>query len=310
MIDRVSNATRRPTGRPPRVGLQLPEVERDVRWPEYLAMARAAEEVGFDSIWMGDHHLYRDDGRPERGPWESWTMLTALAASTQRIRLGPLVACLGFHPPAVLAKMAATVDEISGGRLVFAVGAGWNRAEFTAFGLPFDHRASRFAEAFEIVRRLLAGDRVTYEGRFHSVYDAVLLPKPAKKIPLVVGSTGERVLGAALPHVDGWNTWFEWYGNTPEGFAERQEEIDSACELAGRRPEEVSRSACVLVSLELEERERSFEDVAPLTGTPERVAAGLRAFGEAGASDVIVVASPITEASIWWLGEALRLMNA
>src|SRR3954452_22008491 len=99
-----------------RVGIQLPEVERGGRWPEYLAMARAAEAVGFDSIWMGDHLLYRGDGRPERGPWESWTLLAALAASTERVDLGPLVACAGFHPPGLLAKMAATVSEISGGR--------------------------------------------------------------------------------------------------------------------------------------------------------------------------------------------------
>ncbi len=273
-------------------------------------MARAAEDAGFDSIWLGDHHLYRDDGRPERGPWEAWTMLAGLAAVTKRVRLGPLVACLAFHPPAVLAKMAATVDEISGGRLVLAVGAGWNRTEFDAFGLPFDRRASRFAEAFEIVRRLTAGERVTFDGRFHSVDDALLLPEPARRPPLVVGSVGERVLATALPHVDGWNTWFEWFGNTPEGFAARTPEIDDACVRAGRRPEDVERSACVLVALDPEERERSFEGVEPLAGSPERVAAALRAYAEAGASEAIVVANPITEASVRTLGTALRLLDA
>src|SRR5688572_20380981 len=119
--------------RPLRIGVQLPEVEREVRWPEYAAMAVAAEQVGFDSIWMGDHLLYRGDGRPERGPWEAWTLLAGLAAVTDRIHLGPLVACLGFHRPTVLAKMAATVDEVSGGRLILGVGAGWNEAEFRAF---------------------------------------------------------------------------------------------------------------------------------------------------------------------------------
>jgi probable F420-dependent oxidoreductase len=293
-----------------RIGIQLPEVEREVRWPEYVAMARAAEQVGFDSIWLGDHHLYRDDGRPERGPWEAWTMLAGLAAVTRRVRLGPLVACLGFHPPAVLAKMAATVDEVSRGRLLLAVGAGWNRTEFDAFGLPFDHRASRFAEAFEIVRRLLAGERVTYQGEFHSVDDAVLLPTPPRRPPLVVGSVGARVLAAALPHADGWNTWFEWFGNTPEGFAAHQAEIDAACVRAGRRPEDVERSACVLVALDPVERERSFEAVAPLTGSPERVAAALRAYAHAGTSEVIVVANPITEASIRSLGATLRMLDA
>ena len=117
-----------------RVGIQLPEVERDVRWPEYLAMARTAEAARFDSIWVGDHYLYRGDGRPERGPWEAWTLLAALAAVTDRIRLGPLVACLNFHEPAVLAKLAATVNEIADGRLVFGMGAGWTARNSTRSG--------------------------------------------------------------------------------------------------------------------------------------------------------------------------------
>ena len=105
-------------------------------------MARAAEEVGFDTIWLGDHLLYRYADGSTRGPWEVWTMLAALAASTSRIRLGPLVAATAFHAPAMLAKMAATVDEISGGRLILGLGAGWNETEFRAFGFPFDHRIS------------------------------------------------------------------------------------------------------------------------------------------------------------------------
>src|SRR5436190_18271354 len=124
-------------------------------------MASAAEECGCDSIWDGDHMLSRDDGRPERGPWEAWTLLAGLAAATERVRLGPLVACLSFHSPGVLAKIAATVDEISGGRLVLGVGAGWNRPDFEAFGIPYERRATAFEERFDAVRRLLSGERVT-----------------------------------------------------------------------------------------------------------------------------------------------------
>jgi probable F420-dependent oxidoreductase len=294
--------------RPLAVGVQLPEVEREVRWPEYAAMARAAEEVGLDSIWVGDHHLYRDDGRPERGPWEAWTLLAGLAAVTVRVRLGPLVACLGFHDPAVLAKMAATVDEISGGRLILAVGAGWNRTEFEAFGIPFDRRASRFEEAFEIVRRLLDGQRVTLDGAFHRTDDAVLLPTPARRPSLMIGSTGERVLRATLPHVDAWNTWFDRFGNTPEGFAEVNASISRACEEVGRDPAEIRRSACVLVRLDPASRERPDEQA--LTGSPERIAEGLRAMGAAGADEVIVVMDPSTEASIRALGDVLAALDA
>ena len=178
--------------RPLRVGIQLPEVERVVRWPEYVAMARTAEAVGFDSIWVGDHVLYRDDGRPERGPWEAWSLLAALAAMTERVKLGPLVACTAFSPPALLAKRAAAVQEISGGRLILGLGAGWNEAEFRSFGVPFDHRVSRFAASFEVIHRLLAGERVTAHGPFVDIDDAVLLPPARHRTPIMIGSTSPR----------------------------------------------------------------------------------------------------------------------
>src|SRR4051794_13395752 len=135
-----------------KIGIQLPEVEREVRWPEYLAMAQAAEEVGFESIWIGDHLLYDErNQRAECAPWEAWTLMSALASATSTVRIGPLVACAGFHPPAVMAKMASTIDEVSQGRFVLGLGSGWNRREFDAFGIPYDRRVSRFEEAFAII---------------------------------------------------------------------------------------------------------------------------------------------------------------
>src|SRR3954467_9348949 len=171
-----------------RLGVQLPEVERLVRWPEYVAMAQAAERSGFDSLWLGDHLLYRDDGREERGPWDAWSLLAGLAAADEGGQLGPLVACTAFAPPALLARKAAAVQEMSSGRLVLALGAGWNRAEFEAFGLPFDRRAARFIEAFEVIRRLLDGERVRVAGEFTHVVDAVVLPRPGTPPILMVGS--------------------------------------------------------------------------------------------------------------------------
>jgi probable F420-dependent oxidoreductase len=297
--------------RPLRIGVQLPEVEREVRWPEYLAMARAAENSGFDSIWVGDHLLYRGDGRPERGPWEAWTMLAALAAVTERVRLGPLVACAGFRSPGLTAKMAAAVDEISGGRLVLALGAGWNRTEFDAFGIAYDHRVSRFEEAFGVIRRLVDGERVTFAGRYWRVEDAVLLPPPARRPTLMIGSNAERMLGIALPHVDAWNTWFDDYGNTAEGFTSLNGSIGDAISRAGREPSDVERSACVLVVLDRAAGERPVPDhVSPLEGSMERIAAGLFDMAEAGADEVILVVDPITERSIRALGEALAILDA
>lgn len=293
-----------------RVGVQLPEVERVVRWPEYVAMARAAEDAGFDSIWLGDHLLYRGDGRAERGPWEAWTTLAGLAAVTERVTLGPLVACAAFHPPGLLAKMASSIDEMSGGRFVLGLGAGWNRTEFDAFGVPFDHRVSRFEESFAIVRGLLAGERVTISGRFHRADDAVLLPRPHRRVPLMIGSDGARVLGIALPHVDIWNTWYERYGNTPAGFAALNARIDEAAAAVGRDPREIDRSACVRVVLDRTAEERPIDPACPpLEGPPGRIAEGLRAIAGAGADEVIVVVSPIDERSILRLGEALALLR-
>lgn len=271
-------------------------------------MARAAEASGFDSVWLGDHLLYRDDGRPERGPWDAWTMLAGLAAATEHVRLGPLVACLGFHPPGVLARMAASVNEIADGRLVLGVGAGWNETEFRAFGIPLDHRVGRFEEAFDIVRRLLDGERVTARGRFWQVEDAVLLPVPARRPTLMVGSSGERVLGMTLPHVDVWNTWYDLYGNTPDGFARENAKITSAAELAGRDPNDIQRSACALVLVDPASNERPRSaDHPPLEGSMATIARGLSELGEAGAHEVIIVANPITEGSIRALGEAVAI---
>lgn len=289
---------------PLRIGIQLPEVERDVRWSEYLAMARAAEEVGFDSIWLGDHLLFRGDGRPERGPWEAWTLLAAIAAVTERISLGPLVACVGFHPPGLLAKMAATLDEVSRGRFVFGLGAGWNTTEFTAFGIPYDRPVTRFAEAFAIIRELLSGERSSVGGEFFTTRDAVLLPAPRRRIPLMIGSNGPRMLALTLPHVDAWNTWYDWYGNSPDRFAALNQRITEAAVAADREPRDITRSACVLVVVDPAAGERPSTPEVPGIA-PERLEEHLRALDQAGAGEVILVVSPITEYSIRLLGEVV-----
>jgi alkanesulfonate monooxygenase SsuD/methylene tetrahydromethanopterin reductase-like flavin-dependent oxidoreductase (luciferase family) len=288
-----------------KVGVQLPEAERVVHWPEYLAMARAAEEVGFESIWLGDHLLYRGDGREERGPLEVWTLLAALAAVTERATIGPLVACASFHPPGLIAKMAATVDDVSGGRLVLGLGAGWNETEYRAFGLPYAHRVSRFEESFEIVRRMLAGERVTLPGRFWQAEDLVLMPLPIRRIPLMIGSNGERMLSIALPHVDWWNTWYASYGNTVEGFAELNGRITDTAERAGRDPADIARSTAVLVELDPDAVKRPHSDTeSPPIGLDD-LPGHLAGLAEAGADEAICILRPIDEASIRAVGAVL-----
>ena len=285
--------------RPLRVGVQLPEVERLVRRDELAAMARVAEECGFDSLWVGDHLLYRGDGRPERGPWDCWTTLAWLAGITERVELGPLVACTAFHPPGLLARQAATVDELSGGRLVVALGAGWNQAEFRAFGIPFEQHVSRFEEAFEIVRRLLAGERVTFRGRFHTVEDAVLLPPPARRAKLMVGANRPRMLAITLPYVDAWNTWYTHYGNTAEGFAQTQRRRFGGRGAGRPRPGDDRAQRLRARRTDANTGERPLPPgVRPLEGSRRsKLPAGLRDLAEAGANEAILVLSPITEQS-------------
>ena len=293
-----------------RLGVQLPEVERRVGWVEYVAMARAAEEVGFDSVWLGDHLLYRDEGQEPRGPWDAWSLLAGLATVTERVSIGPLVACTAFAPPALLARKAAAVQEMSNGRLVLGLGAGWNRVEFEAFGLPFDRRAARFIEAFDVIRQLLDGEHVRVAGEFTHLVDAMALPLPDRRPRLMVGSIGERVLRATLPYVDAWNCWCAWFANTAEGFAEHNTRVTQIASECGRDPASITRTATVFVSLDESEAERQNADITPVTGSPTAIAGRLKEFQAAGVDEAILVVNPITESSARALGAVLEAVTA
>jgi alkanesulfonate monooxygenase SsuD/methylene tetrahydromethanopterin reductase-like flavin-dependent oxidoreductase (luciferase family) len=292
------------------IGIQLPEVEWEVTFPELIEMARTAESVGFDSLWLGDHLLYRLDVG-DRGPWEVWTSLAAIAAATSTIRLGPLVASTSFHAPAMLAKMATTVDAISGGRLILGLGAGWNQREYDAFGFAFDHRVSRFAEAFTIIRTLLREGSIDFHGDFYDADHCILHPRADESgPPLMVGSIGPRMLDVTLPHVDAWNMWWSQYGNSVEGFRREKERIDPLIAAAGRRADEVEATAAVLVKLDggTGRQMGDYDDyntVRPLTGTADELADRLREFEAAGATHVQLVVDPITRDSIEWLADVL-----
>ena len=276
-------------------------------------MTRLGEQVGFDSVWVGDHLLYRDEAHGARGPWEAWTTLAGIAASTTRIAIGPLVACTSFHNPAMLAKFAGTVDEISGGRLILGLGAGWNETEYRAFGFPFEQRVARFAEAFTIIRSLLRDGRVDFEGEFYTARDCELVPGPRPGgPPLMVGSIGERMLALTVPYVDGWNAWFSWTGNRPEGVEPLQAKVDAACAAAGRQPRDVERTVAVLVRLPgaTDGREAdAVQQVTPLEGSPEQIADALRAYAREGVGHVQLVIDPITEGSLEALAPVLENLD-
>jgi probable F420-dependent oxidoreductase len=303
------------SGRPLKVGIQLPEVERFVRWSELLDMTRAIEDLGFDSVWLGEHLLYRWPDRPARGPWEAWTVLAAIAAVTSRIELGPLVACTNFHNPALLAKQAATIDEVSGGRFVLGLGAGWNQTEFRAYGFPYDHRVDRFEEAFTIIRALLREGSIDFDGRWYQARDAELLPRGPRPggPPLMIGSIGPRMLRSTMAHADSWNCWFKDIDNRPDGVPAVRAIVDEACRDVGRDPAEVERTVAVLVQLPggtgRLSGDASQAAIPPVQGPPAEMAETLRGFAREGIAHVQLVLDPITLESIRALAPVLAELD-
>jgi alkanesulfonate monooxygenase SsuD/methylene tetrahydromethanopterin reductase-like flavin-dependent oxidoreductase (luciferase family) len=274
-------------------------------------MAQTAEGVGFDSIWLGDHLLYDLPDGEVRGPWEAWTALAALASVTERVELGPLVASTSFHAPAMLAKLAATVDAISSGRLIVGLGAGWNEREYTAFGFAYDKRVSRFEEAFTIIRELLRTGRCDFHGAYYDLIDCVLDPRPSRPggPPLMLGSISPRMLRIALPHVEAWNVWWSDYGNNPAGFAAVRTRVEHAAEQAGRASGEVMATAAVLVRLSggLGRLMGDTDDDHRAQAIPvARLTEHLHAMAHAGAAHLQLVLDPITVESIEIAGEAVR----
>jgi alkanesulfonate monooxygenase SsuD/methylene tetrahydromethanopterin reductase-like flavin-dependent oxidoreductase (luciferase family) len=291
--------------RPCKIGVQLPEVERFVPWPEYLDLARRAEGVGFDSIWVGDHLLYELPDGATRGPYEAWTTLAAIAAVTEHVQIGPLVASTSFHAPAMLAKQAATVDAISQGRLIVALGAGWNRREFDAFGFPYDRRVSRFAEALAVIAPLLREGRTTFHGEFYDVDDCVLDPRPVREggPPIMVGSNSPRMLSIALPVVDSWNIWWSIYGNSVERYQEIKAEVDAATP-EGRY---VEATAAVLVTLTAGQGRLMGKtyDASVAQVTPSDLGNHVQALAAAGATHLQLVLDPINADAIDTVGAVL-----
>jgi alkanesulfonate monooxygenase SsuD/methylene tetrahydromethanopterin reductase-like flavin-dependent oxidoreductase (luciferase family) len=291
--------------RPCKVGVQLPEVERFVPWPEYLDLARRAEGAGFDSVWVGDHLIYDLPDGSTRGPYEAWTTLAAIAAVTERVEIGPLVASTSFHAPAMLAKHAATVDAISQGRLIVGLGAGWNRREYDAFGFPYDRRVSRFEEALAIIVPLLREGRTTFHGQFYDVDDCVLDPRPVREggPPIMLGSSSPRMLSIGLPVVDSWNVWWSDYGNSVERFAGIKAEVDAVMP----RGRHVEATAAVLVTLPGGDGRLMGDkyNATVSTVTPDNLGDHVRGMADAGATHLQLVLDPITAEAVDTIGAAL-----
>ncbi|HAX26067.1 MAG TPA: LLM class flavin-dependent oxidoreductase [Chloroflexi bacterium] len=286
--------------RPLKIGFILPQIEgrregTTPGWTDILAAAQVAEDIGFDSLWLVDHLLYQfgpDD--PPRGIWECWTLLSALAATTTRAELGTLVTCTGFRNPALLAKMADTVDEISGGRVILGLGAGYYEHEYASFGYPYDHRVSRFEEALHIIAPLLRDGRATFRGQYSFAEDCELRPRGPrpKGLPIMIGTGGERMLRLTAEHADAWNGWLVRGQNHPDAIPPLRERIDAACRQIGRDPATLTRTATVMV----DPRPSAVPSrTGPLAGTPEEIADAFRSFAREGISH-IQIASRVTNA--------------
>jgi len=270
------------------------------------AIAQQAEMDGFDSIWLPDHFLFRD--LPYTGVWECWTMLAALAEATRRVDLGTLVTCNSFRNPAILAKMATSVDEVSHGRLILGVGAGWNEPEHQAFGLPFDHRVDRFEEALQILKPMLREGHVDFAGRYYQARNCENLPRGPRSEgpPLMVGTEGARMLKLTARYADLWNTC---YMGKPETMSARLPMIEAACSEVGRDPATIGITALIglwFPDLQAKKYDTGFFD-NPLTGTVQEIADAMRGYAELGVQHIMFHCYPDTPEARQRLTKALQL---
>lgn len=316
------------------VGLIITTVEdreRDwiLSWHEIEALVKSGEEAGFDSVWIPDHLIHEPEGVDPYGIWEAWSLIAALSAVTNRVRIGPHVLCTGWRNPALIAKMADTVDEISNGRFILALGAGWHEPEYRAFGFPFDHRIGRFAEALEIISSLLHTGKSTVVGEFYQTEDCELRPRGPSRSgpPIMIGTIagtplggwlgierrGNRVLDLVARYADIWNCPIV---NDPGLIPGIREMIDMACVNNGRDPATLKRTNGVAFNLPGWEsttgnpntRARRLA-MGATEGDPQQLADLLWRFSEEGVREVHVQLDPETPAGVEQFARTLEILD-
>jgi FMNH2-dependent dimethyl sulfone monooxygenase len=272
-------------------------------WSEAVGMAKHAEAIGLDSVWVSDHFLSEAPGGPVEGILEGWTVLAALAAVTERIELGQMVMCVSYRDPGLLAKMASTAQAISGDRLVLGVGAGWYDREYHAFGYPTDHRVGRFEEALQIITPLIKGEAVTFTGDYYRVKEAALLPSPIASIPLLIASSGPRMLRLTARYADAWNT--AWYGAPSDEVRAALSRMQAALEAEGRGPASLRRT--VGVTVRDPDVHPGESDEETFAGSIDDLARAFDAYEALGFNDVILALDPTTEKSLDRVAEAVEM---
>ncbi|HEU5422019.1 MAG TPA: LLM class flavin-dependent oxidoreductase [Nitrolancea sp.] len=311
-------ATERTTRRPLKIGINLPSGEglmagQTPHWPDIRAMTVAAEQAGYDSLWLPDHFLmkFSHGFTHPRGTWDCWTLLASMAAITDRVELGTLVSSTTFRNPALLARIADTIEDVSGGRLILGVGAGDSPYEHEAYGVPYDHRASRFEEAIQIIRGLLREGQVTFDGRFYQAHEAEIRPRGPRPQgpPIMIGArvTSPRMLRLCVEYADIWNEWVVFGNSHPEAVRPQLQALDEACEAAGRDPKTLARSIAVMVDYSGRTEFRRGEQ--PLLGSPEELADACRQFAAEGVSHLQIVFRPTTVETIERFAPVLGLLD-
>ncbi|MGH2487445.1 MAG: LLM class flavin-dependent oxidoreductase [Ktedonobacterales bacterium] len=296
-----------------KLGLMLPIDEKALagetpRFRDISSIARTAEQVGFDSLWVADHLIFGPLGKDEEGTWECFTLLSALAAVTSRVTLGPLVACTSFRNPALLAKMADTLDDISEGRFVLGLGAGWHEPEYQSFGYPFDHLATRFEESLVIIVPLLRKGSVSYSGKYVSTGVALLRPRGPSNgaMPILIGAHRPRMLGLIARYADAYNT--AWHMD-PAIVTQRWDDVKAACKAIDRDPATLELTAGTIVRLLGPETPQDPESKY-IQGEPEEVAQRLRGFAEVGVQHLIVMLNPVNEKIVERFARVMELLRA
>lgn len=287
-----------------RVGVTVPLAYGDVddrrapTFAETVTFATVAEGVGLDSIWVYDHLIFRFPPHADEGLHEAWTVLSAFAPVVPRVELGALVMCSSFRNAGLMAKMAATLDTISGERLILGIGSGWHEPEYDTFGYPFDHLVGRFEEDIEIIDRLLRGETVTFEGRWSRYAAAKLLPPPPRKTPVLIASKGARMLRLTARWADAWNT--AWYGGIDATLRERTAAIDAALDAAGRDRASLRRT----VGIRLHEPGARGDDAKGTDAGAEGLAELFDELEDFGYHDALVWSIGKTTAALERLAEA------
>ncbi len=296
-----------------KIGLTLTTTEGSLdgqtpTFSDLQTMAQLAEQVGFDSLWLADHLLLRFPGQDDYTTLEVLSVLSALAAVTSRLHLGPLVASTSFRAPALLAKMAETINDISNGRFILGVGAGWHQAEYEAFGYPFDHLVDRFEEALYITQSLLRNGHLDFQGRYYQVQHCVLRHRDPSHAgpPLWVGGQRPRMLRLAAQYADAWNT--AWHVE-PAVVQQKYEEFQQVCIEVGRDPSTIELTAGVVICPLAPSEGQSAPADQVITGSPEYIAHQLQHFALLGTSHLIVSLKPLSFAGIEQFGHIMQLLR-